>query len=103
MIIANAFCRQTTRQIGLPSEPTMTKESARAYIALAIEVEEVRQEVDRAQQRLALDPRDRDAAEEVAAGRELLERLNGATSIFMKLLKEKPRGSRSLYDSADLV
>ena len=82
----------------------MSNESARAYIALAIEVEEVRKEVARAQQRVELNPRDDEALADLQQGREMLERLDHASGVFMKLLKERDSfGVRSLYDSADLA
>jgi hypothetical protein len=82
----------------------MTNESARAYIALAVEVEEVRQEVASVQARLASDPSDREATQELKQSRELLERLEFAAGVFMRLLKERNASvERNLYQSAEAV
>lgn len=82
----------------------MTNGSARAYIALAVEVEGVRQEVANAQARLAHDPSDCDAAQDLRQRRELLEQLEFAAGVFMRLLKERNAPvERNLYQSADAV
>lgn len=82
----------------------MTNESARAYIALAVEVKNVRQDVASAQARLMSDPGDRAAAQELQQLRELLERLEFAAGVFMRLLKEyNAPVERNLYQTADAV
>lgn len=82
----------------------MTNESARAYIALAVEVENVRQEVASAQARLVSDPGDVEAENELRQLRELLERLEFAAGVFMRLIQERHAPvERNLYQSADAV
>jgi thioredoxin-like negative regulator of GroEL len=78
----------------------MTNESAKAYIALAVEVEEVRQEVAWAQRRLTNNPTDAAAAAELAEGRELLKRLELAAGVFMGLLQEKQSAKPNANQSA---